>query len=90
MLAFIPILGIIIMTLCAIPQIARLLKRKSSEDVSLLWLGLLLLGLILIQVEAVRIKSIIFITSGSLSISLTVVILFLSFKYRTRGDKYDK
>jgi len=72
------------LTLCAsaIPQIVKTYKTKSSGDLSIMYLGTLMLGLMLLMVYSIYVRDFVFIFGNTLAISSTGVMIFLWFKYK--------
>ena len=68
-----------------IPLIVRLLKRKRSEDFSLVWAVGVWVCIILMTPQALRSSDIAFRTYGTVNILFFSVVTFLIVKYRTKS-----
>jgi MtN3 and saliva related transmembrane protein len=74
--------GSVIICVSGIPQIIKTYKTKSSGDLSLLYLGALLLGMTMLQAYSIYRMDFIFIFGNTLSMAITCILIFFSFKYR--------
>lgn len=69
-----------------IPQIIKLLKRKSSSDLSLIFFSLCLIALILFEIAALLIKNMYLFFTNFLPLINVIVIITLALKYRIKND----
>lgn len=75
------------MAAAGIPQAYRILKRKQSDDVSILLWVVIIHGLFWWLYYGVRISSPCLITTNLICIIIDVFVLVLVLKYRTHKDK---
>jgi MtN3 and saliva related transmembrane protein len=68
-----------------IPQIIKILKEKKAQDISMLYLVVLLVGLILWIVYGVLRKDIPVIATNVTSVVINVVTIFLGMKYKKKS-----
>ena len=66
-----------------VPQIARTLKRKSTNDISIWWLSLCLTGYGIYAIGTLIIESWPLFWANLLPASLTAIMLYLTLKYRS-------
>lgn len=67
-----------------IPQIVKIVKEKKSEDISFLYLSVLLVGLTLWVVYGVLRKDVPIIATNVVSVIINLIMLFVGLKYRKR------
>ena len=79
---FLFILGGLLVTGAAIPQLLRLIRRKSSKDISLLFYSILLLGIISLEVAGILDGQVFFPIANGLALIMTTVIWVLVLRYR--------
>lgn len=77
-------LAVIINTIYQLPQLFKIIKTKSVNDISLIALALLLFNNILWLMHGYFINDNTLIISSVLNVSLTLVIVCLFFKYLTK------
>jgi uncharacterized protein with PQ loop repeat len=77
-----PILAYVFLNLAVIPSIHRMWKRRSSQDVSLLWQGMVLTGVVIITIYALQVGDLVFITGGFLNIIGISSVLGTALYYR--------
>lgn len=65
-----------------IPQIIRLLKRKSSDDISLLFFIVCLVALVLFEIGAILMQNLYLFICNFLPLINCIIIIFLVMKYR--------
>lgn len=70
------------MALAGIPQIIKIYKRKSSGDISVFFWFLILHGQIWWLIYGIYIKSLSLIISNTTCITISIFIIFLTFKLR--------
>ena len=74
--------GSLILCASAIPQIVKTYRTKSSGDLSIMYLAILMLGLMLLMVYSIYVKDFVFIFGNTLALSSTGVMILFWFKYR--------
>lgn len=67
-----------------IPQIVKIVKEKKSEDISFLYLSVLLLGLCLWIVYGILRKDIPVIATNVVSVIINLTTVFVGWKYRKK------
>lgn len=86
-LNIIPIIGILLIKISYFPQIIKLLKRKTSGDISLsLWV-LVFLGDAFLTIHSYLIGAHYFLANGIIGGTLDLLIMFLIIKYRGKNDR---
>lgn len=78
--------GSLIMCASAIPQIVKTYRTKSSGDLSIIYLGILLFGMSLLQVYSMYVKDFVFIFGNTLSVLSTGALIVLWFRYRRQKN----
>lgn len=63
--------GSLILCFSAIPQIIKTYRTKRIGDLSISYLGILMIGIILVMIYCVYIRNLIFIVSNGLSLCMT-------------------
>jgi MtN3 and saliva related transmembrane protein len=74
--------GSLILCASAIPQIVKTYRTKSSGDLSIMYLAILMLGLMLLMVYSIYVRDFVFIFGNTLALSSTGVMILFWFKYR--------
>jgi MtN3 and saliva related transmembrane protein len=74
--------GALVICISAIPQLLKTFTTKSSGDLSIVYLCLLMFGMILLQIYSIRIKDFVFIFGNTLSMIMTGLLIVMWFKYR--------
>ena len=77
-------LAIPLIDLSGIFQIFRLIKRKQAEDISFLWSFSLFVGSLFLFLHFWNIKDAIGIICNFVCVFVTLIIMFLTLKYRGR------
>lgn len=75
-------IGALVICVSAIPQVIKTFKTKSSGDLSILYLSILMLGMILLQLYSISIKDFVFIFGNTLSMIMTGLLIVMWFKYQ--------
>ena len=70
-----------------IPQIARIIKRKSAEDVSVMLLTLITIGTFALIPHSIVLKDVFFIALNLLAGSAVLLTLFVALYYRFKYKK---
>jgi len=81
----IEILGIVGgLVICAsvFPQVLKTYSTKSSGDLSIIYLSMLMLGMILLQIYSINVHDFVFIFGNTLSMIMTGLLIIMWFKYR--------
>ena len=78
------ILGSVALPLFNIPLIAHIIKRKSSDDLSLFWAIGVWVCIVLMTPQALRSSDMAFKIFGILNIIFFSVVVFFILKYRTK------
>jgi uncharacterized protein with PQ loop repeat len=77
-------LAVIVNSIYQVPQLFKIIKTKSVNDISLVAIALLLFNNILWFMHGYFINDITLIISSVLNLSLNLVIMCLFFKHRTK------
>ena len=77
-------IGALVICMSAIPQVVKTYITKSSGDLSILYLCILMLGMILLQIYSVSVKDFVFIFGNTLSMIMTGLLIVMWFKYRKK------
>lgn len=72
----------ILTTIAFVPQVLQIYKTKSAKDVSLAMFLLFTLGVLLWLVYGISANALPVIIANSITLILSMVILFFKFKYR--------
>ena len=76
--------GSLIVCASAIPQAVKTYRIKRSCDLSIVYLGVLMLGIGLLQSYSLYIRDFVFILGNTLSMLSTGILIVLWFRYRER------
>jgi MtN3 and saliva related transmembrane protein len=74
-------LGSVILCGSAVPQILKTYKTRSSQDLSVIYLFVLLTGMIFMEIYSIYLWNWIFIIGNSMSIAMTVVMILFWYRY---------
>ncbi len=74
----------ILTTFAFVPQLVRIYKTKSAEDISLIMLVTFMIGLIFWIVYAIKSNSLPVLLANSITLSLNLVILILKLIYKAK------
>ena len=74
--------GALVICISAIPQVIKTYTTKSSGDLSIIYLCMLMFGMILLQVYSVSVKDFVFIFGNTLSMLMTGLLIVMWFKYQ--------
>jgi MtN3 and saliva related transmembrane protein len=75
-------IGALVICISAIPQVIKTYITKSSGDLSIMYLSILMLGMILLQTYSISVKDFVFIFGNTLSMIMTGLLIVMWFKYR--------
>jgi len=84
---FFAVVGYFILWFSYIPQIRKLYERKSSDDLSIMWLALLTLALCLITIFSFTTTVVIYILGNIVSVFFCVVLIVMAEYYRRNGRR---
>ena len=74
--------GCLVICASAIPQVIKTYRTKSSGDLSIMYLAVLLFGMVLLQGYSLYIMDFVFIFGNTLSMITTGLLIMLWFRYR--------
>ena len=74
--------GSLIMCASAVPQIIKTYRTKSSGDLSIIYLGILMFGMTLLQAYSLYVRDFVFIFGNTLSVLSTGALIALWFRYK--------
>jgi MtN3 and saliva related transmembrane protein len=74
--------GSLVVCFSAIPQIIKTYRTKSSDDLSILYLGILMFGMGLLQLYSLYVKNFVFIFGNTLSVATTGILIGFWFRYK--------
>jgi MtN3 and saliva related transmembrane protein len=72
-----------------IPQLIKIIKNKSSKNISVVSYTILSLGLILWAIYGFMKKDIVLIVTNCLSVFITILIIFSIFYFKEETETYD-
>jgi len=79
-------IGALVICVSAIPQVIKTYTTKSSGDLSILYLCILMVGMILLQIYSVSVKDFVFIFGNTLSMIMTGLLIVMWFKYQKNNS----
>lgn len=74
--------GSLVMCASAVPQIIKTYRTKSSGDLSIIYLAILLFGMSLLQTYSLYVRDFVFIFGNTLSLLSTGTLIVLWFRYK--------
>jgi len=74
--------GVLVICISAIPQLLKTFTTKSSGDLSIIYLCMLMFGMILLQIYSIGVHDFVFIFGNTLSMIMTGLLIVMWFKYR--------
>ncbi len=74
--------GSLMICASALPQVVKTYRTKHSRDLSIMYLGVLILGMGLLQAYSIYVKDFVFILGNSISMFSTALLNVLWFRYR--------
>jgi len=84
-------IGALVICVSAIPQVLKTYITKSSGDLSIMYLSILMLGMILLQIYSISVKDFVFIFGNTLSMIMTGLLIVMWFRYqKNNSDRRDK
>lgn len=82
-MTFYAVLGGSLLTIATMPQIIKVAQTKSSKDVSLIFVWMLLIGRIAWLIHGYRVHDTALMFWNMVGVCLTSVLLFLVYKFQT-------
>ena len=79
-------IGALTICISAVPQVIKTYITKSSGDLSILYLSILMLGMILLQIYSISIHDFVFIFGNTLSMIMTGLLIVMWFKYQKNNS----
>ena len=86
MLKWFGIIGGFIVVSSYLPQIIKLIKTKSSRDISSLFVFFIMLGTLFLMIYSFYISDTIFIIINATASTMAAIVLILSVLYKRRAD----
>jgi len=74
--------GALVICVSAVPQVIKSYLTKSSGDLSIIYLCMLMFGMILLQIYSISVEDFVFIFGNTLSMIMTGLLIVMWFKYR--------
>ena len=84
---YLGIVGALLIMTSGLPQIHKLLKTKSSDDISLATYRLVFYGVLLLFTHSVATKSFVFILNNGITLIMFSILIFLVKRYRRINGK---
>lgn len=81
-IVIIGLIGAILTTFAAIPQLIKILKTKKATDISLLTLIMMVVGLIFWEIYGIFDNDLPILIGNSISLIITSFVLILKLKYK--------
>ena len=78
------VMGMMLTTICGLPQVYKTLKTKSVEDLSLTFYVILSMGITLGLIYSVSIGVWIYVIGGTLSLLVSVILIIFILKYKKK------
>ena len=75
-------IGALVICVSGIPQAIKTYSTKSSGDLSIIYLCMLMFGMILLQIYSISVEDFVFIFGNTLSMIMTGLLIVMWFKYR--------
>ena len=79
-------IGALVICVSAIPQVIKTYTTKSSGDLSILYLCILMMGMILLQIYSINVQDFVFIFGNTLSMIMTGLLIVMWFKYQKNNS----
>jgi len=76
------ITGSLIVSVSVLPQIIKTYRTKKADDLSLLYLGILITGMVMITLYSVYVRNLIFTLGNIWSVASTGILIVLCYRYR--------
>ncbi len=87
MFEYLGAIGGIILIASYLPQIVKLVRTKSSEDISMLFIGCIMLAAACLTLYAYHIEDLLFTVLNTMSALTAGIVLALTFHYRKKGTE---
>ena len=81
------ITGSLIVSVSVIPQIIKTYRTKKANDLSILYLGILMTGMVMITLYSVYVGNLVFIFGNIWSVASTGVLMILCYRYRNSREE---
>lgn len=82
------ITGSLIVSVSVIPQIVKTYRTKKTNDLSVLYLGILMTGIVMVTLYSIYVGNLIFIFGNIWSSGSTGILIVLCYRYRnSEGDR---
>jgi MtN3 and saliva related transmembrane protein len=81
------IAGSLIVSVSVLPQIIKTYRTKKANDLSLLYLGILMTGLVMITLYSLHVGNLIFIFGNIWSVASTGILIVLCYRYRNSREE---
>jgi MtN3 and saliva related transmembrane protein len=83
--------GSLIMCASSIPQIIKTYRMKCADNLSGIYLAILMVGMSMILLYALHVRDMVFIFGNGISLTLTGILIVLRYKYNmsTRTNEKD-
>jgi MtN3 and saliva related transmembrane protein len=81
------ITGSLIVSASVIPQIIKTYRTKKANDLSILYLGILMTGLVMITLYSVYVGNLVFIFGNIWSLASTAILMVLCYRYRNSREE---
>ncbi|MBU0486119.1 MAG: hypothetical protein KKB30_16565 [Proteobacteria bacterium] len=79
------LIGSLLICISGIPQIAKTFRTKSTGDLSMIYLTILLAGMVLMQVYSLHTRDMVFIACNTMSLIITATLLTMCLLYRSNS-----
>jgi MtN3 and saliva related transmembrane protein len=76
------ITGSLIVSVSVLPQIIKTYRTKKANDLSILYLGILMTGLVMITLYSVYVGNLVFIFGNLWSVASTGILIVLCYRYK--------
>ena len=74
--------GALVICISAVPQVIKTYTTKSSGDLSIIYLCMLMTGMTLLQIYSVGVYDFVFIFGNTLSMVMTGLLIIMWFRYQ--------
>ena len=81
------ITGSLIVSASVIPQIIKTYRTKKANDLSILYLSILMTGMVMITLYSVYVGNLVFIFGNIWSVASTGILIVLCYRYRNSREE---
>jgi MtN3 and saliva related transmembrane protein len=81
------ITGSLIVSVSVVPQIVKTYRTKKANDLSILYLGILMIGIVMVTLYSIYVGNLIFILGNIWSAGSTGILIFLCYSYRNSQEE---